>query len=477
MKKILYIIILTFYSAAVFGKGNTRISGTVRNAKDSILNVRVWLGGTLEKNDHEFITKTGSFDYSFTINEPTKITIIVNNKFIFFPGVYSILLEPGDDIHIDIPEMKTASFFGFGIQNVNFSGKGVEKINLFKNSVSAILKLYDLDPEFEKQSLSYQYESADRKLNTIDSVFNNYHGNISVESKNIMKAILYSNTLDMVLVSSVRSESDSLKDLFNKYIVKKNRMNVFFEGKCIYYEGDRVVSKYVKLLAFDYPVYVGGENFSGDQVNLAKIYSKFLKDQPHVKDYFLSNMVLAELKENNDFGSKKLFDFYFATVNANNPLYSKVIKMYDYVQRNLSIGKPFFKFSLPDTTGKVHHLEDFKGKVLVFDFWFNGCVGCKEIAPFMEEIEKEYLGKNVQFVSVSIDKREGWLAGIGKYCSKSSLQLYTEEQKSNHPFIKHLNFTSYPRLIVVDKNGNMGGTPPDPRSDKAGFKKFIDKFL
>ncbi|MDR6782737.1 thiol-disulfide isomerase/thioredoxin [Pedobacter africanus] len=480
MKKIIAAILFALlFIVEGIAQGSTRISGTILNAKGSVLKIEVSIFGFKEKQSHEFSTNTGKFEFKFDIDKPTAIGVHINNKYVVMPGVWNIMLEPNDDIHISVPEMKSAGHFGFGIMNVEFSGRGSEKLNLLKSAVGSILQLSNLAPPLGKQSLTYRYELADRKLNIVDSVFSNYKGKTSQISKDMFKVQLYDNILDNVMLGSLRSENDSVKFLFEKYIVEKKRMNTFFKDDVIYYDGGKIVSDYIILSEFRNPAYVGGDAFkTRNKISLAKMEIKYLKEKPVVRDYLLSSQTYDYIRSKSDDPNvKELYQLYVDNVDPNNPFYSKVKNAYEYVQKNLTAGTPFFKFSLPDPKGKTYQLADFKGKVLVLDFWFNGCSGCKQMVPLIEELEKEYEGKDIQFISVNVDKKDTWLDGIGKYSSKNSLQLYTEEQESNHPFIKHLNFSAYPRLVIVDKNGNMAGTPPDPRSDKAGFKKYIEKYL
>lgn len=479
MKKLTYIITLLFCSINVFAQVNTKISGTVANAKDSLLNISIGIKGLLDSEEHKLSTKTGNFELKFNIDRPTQLNIMINDRFVFFPGVFDILLEPGDDVHIALPELKANLGYPWGITKLSFSGKGSEKINLLQSAVVNSFKIWNSEPDYQKQSLTYRYESADRKLSSIDSVFNRFKGNVSMNVKNIMKSSLYDGILDMLFYSSLSRENDSLRFLFNKYIVEKNRMNVFFNDNAIYYEGFKTISNFIVLSEFNNPVYVGGDSYRNkNRLSMAKMSLKRLNGKPIVRDYLLSMYLLEDFKSRLDESAlKEFYQFYLSNADPKNPLYSEVKSKYEHVQYNLASGKPFFKFSLPDPSGKTYQLADFKGKVLIFDFWFNGCSGCKKMVPVMEELEKEYHGKNIEFVSVNVDKKADWLAGIGKYSSKSSLQLYTEEKRFDHPFIKYLNFTAYPTLIVVDKDGNVAGTPPDPRGDKAGFKKFVDKFL
>ncbi len=64
-------------------------------------------------------------------------------------------------------------------------------------------------------------------------------------------------------------------------------------------------------------------------------------------------------------------------------------------------------FSLSDSAGKSVRLEDYRGKVVLLDFWATWCGGCKKEIPWFAEFSKEYEGKGLVVIGVSLDD-EGW---------------------------------------------------------------------
>ncbi len=49
---------------------------------------------------------------------------------------------------------------------------------------------------------------------------------------------------------------------------------------------------------------------------------------------------------------------------------------------------PASDFELQDAEGKTARLKDYKGRVLLLDFWATWCGGCKEEIPWFAEFEK-----------------------------------------------------------------------------------------
>ena len=60
-------------------------------------------------------------------------------------------------------------------------------------------------------------------------------------------------------------------------------------------------------------------------------------------------------------------------------------------------------FEFKDTEGNVHRLSDYKGKPMYIDVWATWCNPCKALAPAFQELAIEYKGKNIKFISISIE--------------------------------------------------------------------------
>ena len=67
-------------------------------------------------------------------------------------------------------------------------------------------------------------------------------------------------------------------------------------------------------------------------------------------------------------------------------------------------GGTLFALSLPDPTGKEQPLAQWKGKVLVVNFWATWCEPCKEEMPRFMKLQADYGGKGLQFLGIAIDE-------------------------------------------------------------------------
>lgn len=137
-----------------------------------------------------------------------------------------------------------------------------------------------------------------------------------------------------------------------------------------------------------------------------------------------------------------------------------------------------YAFELPDKEGKIHKLSDLKGKLIVMDFWYTGCINCVELAEKLKPIVREFKSNpGIVFLSVSIDgdkNRQVWLRSLAleRYSSPDEINLLAQGKDAE--IIKHYNIQGYPTLLVISKEGRVITLrPPDPRTDSQGFVRFL----
>ena len=64
---------------------------------------------------------------------------------------------------------------------------------------------------------------------------------------------------------------------------------------------------------------------------------------------------------------------------------------------------PLFGVALPDTGGREQSIGQWRGKVLVVNFWATWCVPCREEMPEFVKLQKEQGDRGLQFVGIAID--------------------------------------------------------------------------
>ena len=149
------------------------------------------------------------------------------------------------------------------------------------------------------------------------------------------------------------------------------------------------------------------------------------------------------------------------------------------LKSNNSVGVPAYNFVLKDEKDHLVRLSDFRGKLVIVDFWFTGCGNCRDLAPLLFQVEKDFAGKKVVFVSINIDKsKTQWQASLngGLYSSAYSTNLNTGGVQD--PVIGHYEISAYPTLLLIDQQGHLGPVPGDPRLDNGkNIREVLNRYL
>ena len=61
------------------------------------------------------------------------------------------------------------------------------------------------------------------------------------------------------------------------------------------------------------------------------------------------------------------------------------------------------QLSLKDIQGQQHDLTDYRGKIVVLNFWATWCIGCKQEMPIFVDIHKKYHDRGVVVLAASVD--------------------------------------------------------------------------
>ena len=110
----------------------------------------------------------------------------------------------------------------------------------------------------------------------------------------------------------------------------------------------------------------------------------------------------------------------------------------------------FADFELQDINGKTHRISDYRGKVVIVDFWATWCPPCRKEIPHLISFYNKYNKKGLVIVGVSLDKRDKTLAmardfGINYVC------LVDETGRTGNMF----GVRAIPTTFFLDKKGRI----------------------
>lgn len=139
-------------------------------------------------------------------------------------------------------------------------------------------------------------------------------------------------------------------------------------------------------------------------------------------------------------------------------------------------GKPSPEFNnYENYKGGTTSLKDLRGKYVYIDVWATWCRPCIGEIPHLQKLEREFHNKNIEFVSISVDKESAkgkWKKMIADK-KMSGVQLFATQGDS---FSKDFNINSIPRFILLDPKGNVVKSNA-PRPSSPDIKKVLNNLL
>jgi thiol-disulfide isomerase/thioredoxin len=120
-----------------------------------------------------------------------------------------------------------------------------------------------------------------------------------------------------------------------------------------------------------------------------------------------------------------------------------------------------FALSLPDTSGKPQSLGQWRGKVLVVNFWATWCEPCREEMPEFVRAQQELGPRGLQFVGIAVDQADK----VGRFAQELHLNYPAliggyEAMEVSQNLGNRL--AALPFTIVVDRQGRVAETHLGP---------------
>jgi peroxiredoxin len=112
-------------------------------------------------------------------------------------------------------------------------------------------------------------------------------------------------------------------------------------------------------------------------------------------------------------------------------------------------GKPAAEWKLDDLDGKSHALADFRGKVVVLDFWYRGCGWCIRAMPQVQQLADDFKDSPVAVLGMNKDQEE------------KDARFVVEAMQLSYPILKATGVPEkygvhgFPTLIVIDQQGTV----------------------
>ncbi len=189
-----------------------------------------------------------------------------------------------------------------------------------------------------------------------------------------------------------------------------------------------------------------------NETTLKVIESEFT--DPKIKEQLLYSLMTKQVKYYGVEDIDKMMEVF--KKNCKNEAFMAKIEEEIVKWDKIAPGKAAPLFSYPDTEGNMVSLSDFLGKYVYIDVWATWCGPCRKEIPFMKELEKEFHGKNVVFMSVSVDKeadKEKWMNMIMEQ-EMVGVQLFADKDWKSS-IAEDYMVNSIPRFLLIDREGKI----------------------
>jgi cytochrome c biogenesis protein CcmG, thiol:disulfide interchange protein DsbE len=135
--------------------------------------------------------------------------------------------------------------------------------------------------------------------------------------------------------------------------------------------------------------------------------------------------------------------------------------------------KPAPDFTLKDVlTGKDYSLSQFKGKVVVLNFFTFFCGPCRDEMPDLSKINDELKGKGLQTFGIALSSDPTQIRFLVKQLGLQYPVLIGNDKVSD----AYGSIAVVPTTVIIDKQGNINQRIEGTRK-KAVFTKLIEPLL
>ena len=170
------------------------------------------------------------------------------------------------------------------------------------------------------------------------------------------------------------------------------------------------------------------------------------KLQGRVLYWFLARELMDGIRR----GSEAYVDARWQAFEQSNPFpeYTEALQAELNKLSMLQPGQPAPDFTLHDPDGQAVSLSQFKGKVVLMDFWASWCGPCIADLEPLRKIKEQVAAQPVVFLNVSLDSNdEAWKRAIAKH------QIQGVHVRSDGAVTQVYNVSGVPRYYLVDPQG------------------------
>ncbi|HOK67386.1 MAG TPA: TlpA disulfide reductase family protein [Anaerohalosphaeraceae bacterium] len=136
-------------------------------------------------------------------------------------------------------------------------------------------------------------------------------------------------------------------------------------------------------------------------------------------------------------------------------------------------GRPFPPLEFTDLEGKTHNIQDYRGKVVVIDFWATWCGPCRAATPYLLETYNAFKDKGLVILGISLDSNKKALTDYLK-AHEIPWPQYFDGLGWDNKIWQRLGSGGIPLIIVIDQQGIVRHSDINPGQLKNAVQRLLE---
>jgi thiol-disulfide isomerase/thioredoxin len=388
------------------------------------------------------VNPDGTFLYDIMLDKPSYFTLFVGRNQVM------VYMQPGDSVNFDadVQMFDNATFSGSSSVYNEYLTKYSQKQGDFAQQMQSVFRAKEAQANQTMDSLRADQMAV---LTEMEANFSNMDPMFLETEQNRIKYFWGLNHVMYPLYYAYYNQIDDYETSpdYDTYLAELS----LDESKWLYIpEYRQFVSNYLnsKVSGYFEDTALMAEQASFTAYQLTQI--KELFQNSDVRSYLAYRI----MKDHVSYDGIKDYDVIY-------PLFSELCTAESFQSEinaelaewdNLKTGKPAHDFTGVTLTGDSVRLSDFVGKYVYVDVWATWCNPCLREIPFLMNVEKEFEGRNIVFLGVSVDRnKEAWESMMTTK-ELAGTQIYVGLSEDLSGYYK---ISGIPRFMLFDKDGNI----------------------
>ena len=401
----------------------------------------------------DLIVNADEFVLTYNLSTPSQTDLIINNQWL------PVFLIPGDTLFMTM-NLSDSNF----LDNIKFEGK-YASINEYKQKRRKKLK-----SNFEQKCAKL----INSKLQIVE--LQNSIDSISAIEMNFLNDYTENNQLPEWYLTYERNQT-----LYNSTMAKITKLEPELYDKFL---NDIEINNPDAIICPNYYGFLNTyfEKFIPEQIDIderRKILGlKYLQAADSLlteeveeiyKCYIISSFII-------DFG---MYELASKVINEEkdkmmNVKYINYLEEYLKDRTTLTPGVTAPDFRLLDINNQYKTLGDYKGNVILLNFWFPGCTPCIQEIPYEQELVNDFEGKDFRLINICFfSTEENWYTDVNKFKMRGVHLLANENWQKR--LIEEYKIGGYPHYTLIDKDGKIISN--NPKRPSGGVSEDILKLL